>query len=69
MSWLYPPIETVIEKAGNKYVLCSLVSKRAKELLLNKPEYFKNHQRVKPIEFASKEFYEGLYTIAKKQEN
>ena len=33
MSWLNPPIEKVIESAGNKYILCSLVSKRAKELL------------------------------------
>ena len=65
MSWLNPPIEKVIEKAGNKYILCSLVSKRAKELLLNKSEFFKDHQRVKPIEFASKEFFEGYYTVAK----
>ncbi len=64
MSWLNPPIEKVIESAGNKYILCSLVSKRAKELLLNRSEFFKDHQRVKPIEFASKEFYEGYYTIA-----
>ncbi len=68
MSWLNPPIEKVIESAGNKYILCSLVSKRAKELLLNKGEYFKEHQRVKPVEYASKEFYEGYYTIAKHKE-
>ena len=66
MSWLNPPIEKVIESAGNKYILCSLVSKRAKELLLNKPEFFRDHQKVKPIEYASKEFYEGYYTIASK---
>ncbi len=65
MSWLNPPIEEVIESAGNKYILCSLVSKRAKELLLNNPEFFRDHQRVKPIEFASKEFHEGYYTISK----
>lgn len=69
MSWLNPPIEKVIESAGNKYILCSLVSKRAKELLLNKQEFFKVHQRVKPIEYASKEYYEGYFTIAKKQNN
>ncbi len=65
MSWLNPPIEKVIDKAGNKYILCTLVSKRAKELLLDKPEFFKEHQKVKPIEYASKEFHEGLYTISK----
>ena len=65
MSWLNPPIEKVIEEAGNKYILCSLVSKRAKELLLNKGEFFKENQKVKPIEYASKEFHEGYYTVSK----
>ena len=65
MSWLNPPIEKVIEKAGNKYILCSLVSKRAKELLLNKSEFFKQHQRVKPVEFASREYYKGYFSVAK----
>lgn len=65
MSWLNPPIEKVIDMAGNKYILCSLISKRAKELLLNKPEFFRDHQRVKPIEFASKEFFEGYFKNSK----
>ena len=65
MSWLNPPIEKVIEEAGNKYILCSLVSKRAKELLLNKSEFFKQHQRVKTVEFASREYYKGYFSIAK----
>ena len=65
MSWLNPPIEKVIDSAGNKYILCTLISKRAKELLLDKPEFFKNNLKVKPIEYASKEFYEGLFTVAK----
>ena len=65
MSWLNPTIEKVIEKAGNKYILCSLVSKRSKELLLNKGEFFKDHQRVKPVEYASREFYKDYFNIAK----
>jgi DNA-directed RNA polymerase omega subunit len=65
MSWLNPPIEKVIESAGNKYILCSLVSKRAKELLLNKPEFFKEHQRVKPVEYASREYYNDYFTVSK----
>lgn len=69
MSWLNPPIEKVIEQAGNKYILCSLVSKRAKELLLDKSDFFKDNQKIKPIEYASKEFYEGLYTISNKSTN
>ena len=69
MSWLYPPIEKVIDMAGNKYILCSVVSKRAKELLLDKQEFFKTNQKIKPIEYASKEFYEGVYTVKHKTEN
>ena len=65
MSWLEPPIENLIDEAGNKYILCSLISKRAKELLLSRQEFFKAHQRVKPIEYASKEFYKGYFTVAK----
>ena len=66
MSWLNPPIEELIEKAGNKYILCTLISKRAKELLRSKEEFFKANQKIKPIEYASKEFYEGVYTISKR---
>jgi DNA-directed RNA polymerase omega subunit len=69
MSWLNPPIEKVIERAGNKYILCSLVSKRAKELLLNKGEFFKDHQRVKPVEYASREYFNEYYTIAKQNKD
>ena len=68
MSWLNPPIEKVIERAG-KYILCSLVSKRAKELLLNKGEFFKDHQRVKPVEYASREYFNEYYTIAKQNKD
>lgn len=66
MSWLNPPIEEVTEMAGNKYILCSVVAKRAKELLLDDPEFFKTNSKVKPIEYASKEFHEGVYTVTRK---
>ena len=51
MSWLYPPIEKVIDNAGNKYILCTLISKRAKELLLDKPEFFKDNLKIKARNF------------------
>lgn len=51
--------------AGSRYALCTVVTKRAKELLLEKPEFFANNQKIKPIEYASREFYEGKYTIVK----
>ena len=66
---LEPPIDVLVKKVGNPYKLAVLVSKRAKELLLNKSEFFKEHQRVKPIEYASKEFFEGYYTIAKQNKD
>lgn len=66
MTWLNPPIEEVVEMAGSKYILCSVVSKRAKELLLDNAEFFKTNQKIKPIEYASKEFYEGVYTVSRK---
>ncbi|MBQ7579530.1 MAG: DNA-directed RNA polymerase subunit omega [Clostridia bacterium] len=65
MAMIDPPIEKVIEKAGSRYALCTVVTKRAKELLLEQPEYFKQNMRVKPIEVASKEFYEGKYDLVK----
>ncbi len=65
MAFIDPPIEKIIDMAGSRYALCTVVTKRAKELLLEKPEFFANNQKIKPIEYASREFYEGKYTIVK----
>ena len=65
MAFIDPPIEKVIDMAGSRYALCTVVTKRAKELLLENPEFFANNQKIKPIEYASREFYEGKYTIVK----
>lgn len=59
MAMIDPPIEVMIKKAGSKYRLVSLMSKRAKELLLSRPEFFLENLKIKPIEYASKEYYEG----------
>lgn len=63
MAWIEPPIEEIIKKAGSRYALATLVSKRAKELVIERTEFFRDNQKVKPIELASREFYEGVYTI------
>ncbi|MBQ8468854.1 MAG: DNA-directed RNA polymerase subunit omega [Clostridia bacterium] len=63
MAWINPPIEEVIKKAGNRYALVTVVAKRAKELVVERPEFFRDNQKVKPIELASREFYQGVYTI------
>ena len=55
MAFIDPPIEKVIDMAGSRYALCTVVTKRAKELLLEKPEFFANNQKIKPIEYASRE--------------
>ena len=63
MAWINPPIEEIIKKAGNRYALVTVVSKRAKELVVERPEFFKENQRVKPIELACREFYQGVYEV------
>ena len=63
MAMIHPPLDVLFVKAGSRYALCTAVSKRAKELLVERPEFFKENQNVKPIELASKEFYEGVYSI------
>ncbi len=57
-----PPIDQLTEKAGDKYSLCCVISKRAKELAQNPeaPAYFK------AISFAAKEFDQGRTTIVKR---
>ena len=57
-----PPIDELTEKAGDKYTLCCVIAKRAKELN-NSPELPANF---KPISYASSEFDGGLTEINKK---
>lgn len=57
MAMIDPPSEQLVRKAGNKYRLVSLLSKRAKELLLARPEFFLENMRIKPLEYASMEYY------------
>lgn len=57
-----PPIDELTEKAGDKYTLCCVVAKRAKELN-NSPDA---PQNVKPISYAAEEFHDGALEIAKK---
>ena len=63
MAMIDPPIEQLIEKAGSRYALVTVISKRAKELLLEKTDFFRENQKIKPIEFASSEFHEGKFNI------
>lgn len=64
MALMDPPVETLITKAGSKYGLCIGISKRAKELITQNPEAFAD-AKIKPLEVASREFYQGVFTISK----
>ena len=57
-----PPIDELTEKAGDKYTLCCVVSKRAKEHN-NNPELPAN---AKPISYAAEEFDDGILAVSKK---
>jgi len=63
MAMINPPIETLFSKANSRYALVVAVSKKAKELLVERPDFFRENQKVKPIELASKEFFDGAFTI------
>lgn len=56
-----PPIDELTEKVGDKYTLCCVVAKRAKELN-NQPELT---QGKKPISYAAEEFDEGVLEVNK----
>lgn len=56
-----PPIDELTEKAGDKYALCCVIAKRAKEIN-NNPDL---PQNVKPISYAADEFDEGITEIKK----
>ncbi len=63
MAMINPPIEKLFEKANSRYALVTAVSKRAKELLIERSDFFRDNQKIKPIEFASQEFFDGVYKI------
>ena len=65
MAMIKPPIEQLFDKAKSRYALVTAVAKRAKELLIERPDFFRDNQKIKPIEYASKEFYDGAYSIAR----
>ena len=53
-----PPIDKLIEKTNCKYVLCYLLSKRARQIA-SQPNSFSPEIIEKPISEAAKELVEG----------
>ena len=64
---LYPPIDELVEKVGNEYILTNLVAKRAKELEETIPEVIENSQE-KAISLAAREVAEGKI-VASEEDN
>ena len=61
-----PPIDELTQIAGNKYVLCCAVTKRAKQLnQLLANEQIELNPNVKTISFAAEELYDGKIKLSK----
>ena len=58
-----PPVEDLIDIAGNKYALCCVVSKRAKDLKKINPEIDSSDK--KEITTATEELYSGKISVSK----
>ena len=55
---LYPPIDELIKKTGNVYVLCNLINKRAKEIESVRHNELASSDK-KAISIACEEIYQG----------
>ena len=65
MALIDPPIDKLISKAGSKYALSVLVSKRAKEISVSKKEFFDEHRDQTPITMAAMEFDQDKIKMSK----
>lgn len=55
---LYPPIDKLVKKTGNIYVLCNLITKRAKEIETVRRAELAGSDK-KAISIACEEIYQG----------
>ena len=61
---LYPPMASLVEKVGSRYLLVNLVARRAREIS-NKAEEEGEPLDKKPVSTAIDEVYSGKLTIRK----
>ncbi len=61
---LYPPMASLVEKVGSRYLLVNLVARRAREIS-NKAEEEGEPLEKKPVSTAIDEVYSGKLTIRK----
>ena len=67
VALIEPAIEKIAEEAGNKYILCNVVSKRAKEILKekNEPNCNKKEKEMKEITEAALEIENKELVVVK----
>ncbi len=53
-----PPIDKLVEKAGNKYALVGLLSKRSRTLMEKRADYLEQ-ENINPVSYAAKELIDG----------
>ncbi len=53
-----PPIDSLVEKVGNKYALVGVLSKRARSLM-EKRHDFLEQENINPVSYAAKEVIDG----------
>ncbi len=59
-----PPIDKLLDKTDCRYMLVCGVAKRARQLMQQSPEMFKD-DKIKPLSVAAKEIYDGSVVIRK----
>lgn len=55
---IQPPIDKLIEKLDNKYLLCCLINKRTRYLLDKRPAVLEE-AKMKVISYAAQEVFDG----------
>ena len=64
---LYPPMNSLVEKAGSRYLLVNLVARRARGIA-SEAEETESFLDQKPVSIAIDEVYSGKLMITEKQE-
>jgi len=57
---LYPSIDKLKEKVDSRYTLCTMTSKRARDIIDGKPELILTEEQEKPLSIATMEASEDL---------
>ena len=64
---LYPPMASLVDKVGSRYLLVNLVARRAREIANNAEESGEILEK-KPVSSAIDEVYSGKLTIKPKHD-